>query len=64
VLGRETPKLRGRAYIISKHSRIAPMPMLMSSAVIYLVYYTSEVFNSPEEEGTDIFDDTQHAEPG
>lgn len=40
------------------------MPMLMSSAVIYLVYYTSEVFNSPEEEGTDIFDDTQHAEPG
>lgn len=38
--------LRGKTYIISKHSRIAPIPMLISSAVIYLVYVTSEMFKS------------------
>ena len=59
----ETKKKKEVSYVISADSRIAPMPMLMFSAVMYLVCGSG----SGEEPGagqpkTHIFDKADHSE--
>ena len=54
-------KLRGAPYVISTHSKMAPIPMLMFSAVMYLDCTSrSEKASRTECSGTHVLNNAEH----
>lgn len=59
----ETKNKKEVPYVISMDSKMAPMPMLMFSAVMYLVYGSgSGEEPGAEEPETHVFDKADHGE--